>query len=224
MRRTAVCRTSAGSSRGFGDREGVTDQRPVHPAVAAGLDRGRPAGNAVGRFGLVCQAEREPLRPTGGGVGLGTGRARLGGSAVEALKDQDRDRPPLPQELHPARGVQAARPTRVLLSGAGQTGRRTRRLLDDAACRPHLGPPWTDTCHPDPRSLRRNHRDAVLAGPAGSTVTRRRGHRTGASAMRDQLHLQRLLIGQSAHQHQARLPHPAGWTSPYIQLPRAPAW
>lgn len=60
--------------------------------------------------------------------------------------------------------------------------------------------------------------------PVSTESTRRRGHRTGASAMRDQLHLQRLLIGQSAHQHQARLPHPAGWTSPYIQLPRAPAW
>lgn len=74
-----------------------------------------------------AQVERGPLRLAGGGVGQGTGRARLAGPAVDAVEGQDRDRTALPQELHPARGAQAADPARFLLPDPGEESRRTRR-------------------------------------------------------------------------------------------------
>ncbi|MFD5861814.1 winged helix-turn-helix domain-containing protein [Streptomyces chartreusis] len=46
---------------------------------------------------LVAQVERDPVRPAGSGAGQGVGGARLAGPAVDAVEDQDRDRPKLPQ-------------------------------------------------------------------------------------------------------------------------------
>ncbi|MER6639671.1 winged helix-turn-helix domain-containing protein [Streptomyces microflavus] len=46
--------------------------------MAADVRRGRSAGSAVTGAGIAAEAEREAVRPAGGGAGQGARRARLG--------------------------------------------------------------------------------------------------------------------------------------------------
>jgi hypothetical protein len=109
------------------DREGPAGQCPLSAAMASRVGRGQSARFAVAAAGVVAAAEREAVRPTGGGAGEGACCTRLGGPALDPGPDHDRDRPTLPPDLHNPGSAQAAGPQRLVLPHPGPTCHGTPR-------------------------------------------------------------------------------------------------
>src|SRR3954454_13327842 len=124
----AAVRRGRGAGAGGGPAAG---EHEVGLSVAAALAYRRRGGAGLGGPGRgELSAVRRPAAPAARGAGAGTGRARLGRSALDPGPDHDADRPAVPPPVHPARDRVSAAPHGLVLAGApaprGASATRTR--------------------------------------------------------------------------------------------------
>src|SRR4051812_49682515 len=87
-----------------GGGDPAAGEHEVGLSVAAALACRRRGGAGLGGPGRgELPAQRRPAAPAARGAGAGTGRARLGRSALDPGPDRHVDRPAVPHPLHPAR-------------------------------------------------------------------------------------------------------------------------
>ncbi|WP_395510254.1 winged helix-turn-helix domain-containing protein [Streptomyces racemochromogenes] len=97
--------------------------------MAADVERGRSAGSGVARAGVASEAEREAVRAVGGGAGQGSGRAWLGGPAVDAGAGQD----VIGRRFHLTYSIQGVRKLPVCNGWSCQVSARRAMERDDEA-------------------------------------------------------------------------------------------